>query len=49
MPGIIPFTPGDFAKKRILKLVEQFSGHCSAIRNLNLPQSRLQVLHFVAF
>ena len=22
-----PFAPGDFAKKRVLKLVEWFSGH----------------------
>ena len=27
-----PFAPGDFAKKRVLKLVEWFSGHCHAIR-----------------
>ena len=27
---INPFAPGDFAKKRILKLVEWFSGHCRA-------------------
>ena len=25
---INPFTPGDFAEKRVLKLVEWFSGHC---------------------
>ena len=31
-----PFTPGDFAKKRVLKLVEWFSGHCRAIKNLNV-------------
>ena len=28
-----PFTPGDFAEKRILKLVEWFSGHCRAIKS----------------
>ena len=28
-----PFTPGDFAKKRVLKLVEWFSGHCHAIKS----------------
>ena len=27
---INPFAPGDFAEKRILKLVEWFSGHCRA-------------------
>ena len=26
-----PFAPGDFAEKRVLKLVERFSGHCRAI------------------
>ena len=25
-----PFAPGDFAEKRVLKLVEWFSGHCHA-------------------
>ena len=29
---INPFAPGDFAEKRILKLVEWFSGHCRAIK-----------------
>ena len=28
-----PFVPGDFAKKRVLKLVEWFSGHCRAIKS----------------
>ena len=28
-----PFAPGDFAEKRVLKLVEWFSGHCRAIKN----------------
>ena len=28
-----PFTPGDFAEKRVLKLVEWFSGHCLAIKS----------------
>ena len=27
-----PFAPGDFAGKRVLKLVEWFSGHCRAIK-----------------
>ena len=27
-----PFAPGDFAKKRVLKLVEWFSSHCLAIK-----------------
>ena len=30
-------APGDFAEKRILKLVEWFSGHCRAIKSYNLP------------
>ena len=46
---INPFAPGDFAEKRVLKLVKQFSGHCGAIKSKNLPQSQLQLLHFVAF
>ena len=29
---INPFAPGDFAGKRVLKLVEWFSGHCRAIK-----------------
>ena len=28
-----PFAPEDFAEKRILKLVEWFSGHCRAIKS----------------
>ena len=28
-----PFDPGDFAEKRVLKLVEWFSGHCRAIKS----------------
>ena len=27
-----PFAPGDFAEKRVLKLVEWFAGHCHAIK-----------------
>ena len=27
-----PFAPGDFAEKPVLKLVEQFSGHCRALK-----------------
>ena len=35
-----PFDPGNFAKKkRVLKPVEQFSGHCLAIKNSNVPQN----------
>ena len=30
---IEPFAPGDFAEKRVLKLVEWFSGHCRAIKS----------------
>ena len=30
---IIPFAPGDFAEKHVLKLVEWFSGHCRAIKS----------------
>ena len=29
-PEFNPFAPGDFAEKRVLKLVEWFSGHCRA-------------------
>ena len=28
-----PFAPGDFAEKRVLKLVDWFSGHCRAIKS----------------
>ena len=28
-----PFAPGNFADKRILKLVEWFSSHCLAIKS----------------
>ena len=28
-----PFSPGNFANKRVLKLVEQFSSHCLAIKS----------------
>ena len=31
--SINPFAPGDFAKKRVLKLVEWFSGHCRGIKS----------------
>ena len=31
-PSFNPFAPGDFAEKRVLKLVEWFSGHCRAIK-----------------
>ena len=28
-----PFAPGDFSEKRVLTLVELFSGHCRAIKS----------------
>ena len=28
-----PFAPGDFDQKRVLKLVEWFSGHCRAMKS----------------
>ena len=31
--AINPFAPGDFVEKRVLKLVEWFSGHCRAIKS----------------
>ena len=33
---INPFATGDFAKKHILKLVEWFSGHHGAIREIKI-------------
>ena len=33
VPFINPFTFGDFAEKRVLKLVEWLSGHCRAIKS----------------
>ena len=30
---INPFASGVFAEKRVLKLVDQFSGHCRAIKS----------------
>ena len=33
---INPFATGDFAKKHILKLVEWFSGHRGAIREIKI-------------
>ena len=33
---INPFAPGDFAEKHVLKLVEWFSGHCHAYKELKL-------------
>ena len=37
----------NFAESRILKLVESFSGHCLAIKELKLmAQNQLQVLHY---
>ena len=44
-----PLALGDFAKKRVLKLVKWFSGHCRAIKSLNVSQSHLQAVHFAAF
>ena len=32
-PDFNPFAPGDFVEKRVLKLVEWFSGHCRAIKS----------------
>ena len=31
--SINPFALGDFGEKRVLKLVEWFSGHCRAIKS----------------
>ena len=28
-----PIAPGVFAEKRVLKLVERFSGHCDTIKS----------------
>ena len=36
-----PFAPGDFGEKRVLKLVEWFSDHCRAIKELKLTTNRL--------
>ena len=37
LPFFNPFAPGDsarhFAEKRVLKLVEWFSGHCRAVKS----------------
>ena len=33
---INPFAPGDFAEKRILKLVERFSGHRGSIKEIKI-------------
>ena len=34
IPGTFnPFASGDFAEKRVLKLIEWFSGHCRAIKS----------------
>ena len=44
-----PFAPGDFAEKPVLKQVKWFSGHCCAIKSQHLPQSPLQVVHFMTF
>ena len=30
---INPLAPGDFAEKRVLKVLEWFSGHCPAIKS----------------
>ena len=32
-PSFNPFASGDFTEKRVLKLVELFSGHCHAIKS----------------
>ena len=31
--GLNPFAPGDFAEKRVVKVLEWFSGHCPAIQS----------------
>ena len=47
---INPFTPGNFAENRILKLVEQFSSHCLALlRAKTYHKALLAGCHFVAF
>ena len=33
IPTLNPFAPEDFAEKRVLKLVDWFSGHCLAIKS----------------
>ena len=33
---INPFAPGDFARKRVLKPVEWFSGHHGAIKEIKI-------------
>ena len=30
---INPFAPGDFAEKRVLKVLKWFSGHCPALKS----------------
>ena len=41
-------APANFAKKCVLKLVEQFSDHCRDKKSLNLLLSHLQFVHFVS-
>ena len=43
-----PFAPENFGEKRILKLVEQFSGHCYTIRAKSYHKaswSRCKIIH----
>ena len=35
-----PFAPGDFAEKPVLKLVEQFSGNCRALKRQEKGKKR---------
>ena len=40
------FTPGNVVEKRVLQLVQPFSGHSLAIKSSNVPNSRFQVVQF---
>ena len=42
-PFINPLSPGNFAKKCLLKCVKPFLGHCLATNNQNCPKRCLQV------
>ena len=41
MQTFYPVSPGNFAEKRVLKLVELFSSHCLVLKSWNLPQIHL--------
>ena len=30
---LTPFAPGHFAEKRVLRIVERFSGHCHVVKS----------------